>query len=75
METLEHSWSGLFQKNSLKNVSQLLTSFQHDPVPSRPIKPKVALRLKHHDLDITFYNGCDKYLLCTVLKELNSDDR
>ncbi|WP_137599488.1 hypothetical protein [Enterococcus nangangensis] len=48
---------------------------QHDPVPSRPIKPKVALRLKHHDLDITFYNGCDKYLLCTVLKELNSDDR
>ncbi|MGX7200469.1 hypothetical protein ACWOEH_11565 [Enterococcus nangangensis] len=48
---------------------------QHDPVPSRPIKPKVALRLKQHDLDITFYNGCDKYLLCTVLKELNSDDR
>jgi hypothetical protein len=49
---------------------------RHDPVQSHPnnAKPKVALRLKRGDMDITFYNGCDKYILYTALKELNAHD-
>lgn len=38
-------------------------------------KPKVALRLRRGDLDLTCHNECDKYILYTVLKELIADDR
>jgi hypothetical protein len=47
---------------------------RNEAIQSHSTKPKVALRLKRDDLDITFYNGCDKYLLYTVLKELNNYD-
>jgi hypothetical protein len=47
---------------------------RNEATQSHSTKPKVALRLKRDDLDITFYNGCDKYLLYTVLKELNNYD-
>lgn len=41
---------------------------------SHSIKPKIALRVKRDEMDLIFYNGCDKYILYTVLKELNLYD-
>ncbi len=41
---------------------------------SHSIKPKIALRVKRGEMDSIFYNGCDKYILYTVLKELNLYD-
>lgn len=48
---------------------------KHESVPAHLTKPKVALRLKHGDLDLTFYNDCDKYIVYIVLEELNVYDR
>ncbi|EJM6074590.1 hypothetical protein NOQ75_002093 [Enterococcus faecalis] len=52
----------LGQNNS--NTKQIPTS--------ATVKPKIALRIKHAELDLTVYNGCDKYILYTALKELNT---
>ena len=52
----------LGQNNS--NSKQVLTS--------ATVKPKIALRIKHTELDLTDYNGCDKYILYTALKELTA---
>ena len=59
-------------------VSVSLSSPNSEPksiAQSTPIKPKVALRIKRGDMDLTFYNGCDKYILYTTLKELTGNDR
>jgi hypothetical protein len=45
---------------------------RNETTQSHSTKPKIDLRLKREDLDITFYNGCDKYLLYNVLKEPNN---
>ena len=45
------------------------------PASVHSAKPKVAVRLKHGDLELTFFNGCDKYILHTALKELKVYDR
>ncbi|MBO1308214.1 hypothetical protein JZO70_18705 [Enterococcus sp. 669A] len=34
-------------------------------------KPKVAARIKIGHLDVHIYNGTDKYVLTTILKELS----
>ena len=36
-------------------------------------KPKLAFRIKSEDKEILIYNGMDKYLLYTLLKELNAN--
>ena len=36
-------------------------------------KPKLACRIKSEDKEIFIYNGMDKYLLYTLLKELNAN--
>lgn len=36
-----------------------------------PAKPKVAARIKIGQLDVHIYNGTDKYVLTTILKELS----
>lgn len=41
---------------------------------SRSIKPEIALRVKHGELNLIFFNSCDKYILYTVQKELNLYD-
>ena len=47
----------------------------HGPASAHSTKPKVAVRLKQGELELTFFNGCDKYMLHTVLKELKIYDR
>lgn len=36
-------------------------------------KPKLACRIKSEDKEIFIYNGMDKYLLYTLLKEVNAN--
>jgi hypothetical protein len=38
-------------------------------------KTKVACKLKKGNIEITLFNGVDKYILYTILKELNAYDR
>ena len=39
--------------------------------PAIPAKPKVAARIKIGQVDVHIYNGTDKYVLTTILKELS----
>ncbi|MGM0112744.1 hypothetical protein [Enterococcus sp. DIV0187] len=41
------------------------------PIATAASKPKIAARVKLGEAEVNIYNGSDKYILATILKELS----
>lgn len=57
------------EKNDIVPIQ--LVDAKRPTTSTAPAKPKVAARVKIGQADAYIYNGTDKYILATILKELS----